>query len=114
MKIKTTIPVTYNAGIASQEQGLVTGTLRMCIQDLTMGGYNFNYKYVSDTGLDLGGNNLSLSNDEINALYAVVKDSLPADLSYSDSTEYLYLLGMKIKMAETFNISPNDIEILMD
>ena len=114
MKIKTTIPVTYNSGIASQEQGLVTGTLRMCMQDLTMGGCNFNYKYVSDTGVDLDGNNLSLSNDEINGLYTQVKDLVPADLSYSDSTQYLYLLGMKIKMAETFGISPNDIEILMD
>lgn len=113
MKIKTTIPVTYNAGIASQEQGLVTGTLRMCMQDLTMGGYNFNYKYISDTGVDLGNNNLSLSNDEINGLYDIVKDSLPADLSYSESTKYLYLLGMKIKMAETFGISPNDIEIVI-
>ena len=114
MKIKTTIPVTYNSGIASQEQGLVTGTLRMCIQDLTMGGYSFNYNYISDSGIDLGNNNLSISNDEINALYEAVKAQTPSNLSYSDSTKYLYLLGMRIKMVETFGISPSDIEILLD
>lgn len=112
MKIKTIIPVTYNSGIASQEQELVIGTLRMCVQDLTQGVYNFNYTYVSDSGVNLGGNNLSLSKAEINGLYDLVKDMVPSNLSYSDSTQYLYLLGMKIKMAQTFGISPDDIEII--
>lgn len=114
MKIKTTIPVTYNSGIASQEQGLVTGTLRMCMVDLTIGTYNFNYNYASETGVNLGGNNSSLSSNEINGLYDIVNGSLPTDLSYSDATLFLYYLGMKVKMAETFGISTNDIEIILD
>ena len=47
MKIKTLVPVTYNTGINSQEENLVTGTLRMCMQDLSSGDYKFNYKYIS-------------------------------------------------------------------
>jgi hypothetical protein len=117
MKIKTTIPVTYNHGINSQEQSLVTGVLRMCMQELTDNEaipnyYNFNYKYTSDSGVELGGNNFSLSNTEINALYEIVKDELPIDLNYTDSTMYLYLLGMRIQMASTFNIAVSDIEII--
>lgn len=113
MKIKTIIPVTYNTGITLQEQGLVIGTINMCMQNLMMDGYNFNYRYVSESGIELGHNSLALSKDEINILYNIVKDLIPSYLSYTDATKYLYLLGMKIKMAETFGISVNDIEIIL-
>jgi hypothetical protein len=117
MKIKTKIPVTYNTGINSQEQQLVTGVLRMCVQDLNERGdmqnnYTFNYKYTSDSGVDLGGSNSILTYDEVNSLYELVKDELPTNLSYTESTEYLYLLGMRTKMANTFNINVSDIEII--
>lgn len=114
MELKTKIPVTYNSGIASQEQGIVSGKLRMCMQDLFSDTYNFNYNYKSDSGLDLGSNTFNLSNDEINNMYQYVKDEVPTDLSYTESVLYLYYLGMRIKMAETFGITINDIEIIIN
>lgn len=113
MELKTKIPVTYNSGIASQEQGIVSGKLRICMQDLFSDTYNFNYNYKTDSGVDLGSNNFNLSKDEINSIFQYVKTELPTDLSYTDSVLYLYYLGMRIKMAETFGISIDDIEIIM-
>lgn len=115
MKIKTTVPVTYNNGIASQETGLVTGTLSSCNQQVQFGfNSNFMFEYSSESGQTIANNMYPVSAEETNALYELVKDQVPSGLNYTDSTTYLYYLGFKIQMAQTFNISVNDIEIIID
>ena len=114
MKIKTKIPVTYNNGITGQETGLVTGTLQGCNQQLRFGfDSSYMFEYASESGQVIANNMYPVSAEETNGLYELVKGEVPTDLNYTDQTLYLYYLGMKIKMAETFGISVNDIEIVL-
>lgn len=114
MKIKTLVPVTYNNGITVQETGLVTGTLQGCQQALRFGfESNYMFEYTSESGQVIANNIYPVSAEETNALYEVVKGEVPTGLNYTDSTTYLYYLGFKIQMASTFNISVNDIEIIL-
>jgi hypothetical protein len=114
MKIKTLIPVTYNNGIAGQETGLVTGTLQGCNQQLRFGFDSaFMFEYTSESGQVLANNMYPVSAEDTNTLYEVVKGQVPAGLSYTDSTTYLYYLGFRIQMAGTFGITTADIEIIL-
>ena len=115
MKIKTNIPVTYNDGIASQVTGIVTGTINLVNQDYYRELYNFSFEYTDETGNRI--NNLTsftLTRDEINVFYDEIKDSVPTNIAYFETTEYIYYLGFRIEMAKTFSISPNDIDILVE
>lgn len=115
MKIKTLIPVTYNNGITGQETGLVIGDLTGCSQQLKFGfDSSYAFQYSSESNQTIANNIYQVSAEETNALYEVVKGEVPTDLNYTDSTTYLYYLGFRIQMAQTFNISVNDIEIIID
>jgi hypothetical protein len=115
MKIQTLIPVTYNDGIASQATGIVTGTIDFVNQDYYRELYNFTFSYVDESSKKI--NNIpsfTLTRDEINVFYDEIKDSVPTNIAYFETTEYIYYLGFKIEMAKTFGISPNDIDILVE
>ena len=115
MKIKTLIPVTYNNGVTGQETGIVTGTLSNCNQQLRFDfNSNFMYEYSTESGNILKNDMYPVNSEETNALYEVVKGEVPTGLNYTDSTTYLYYLGFRIQMAQTFGISVNDIEIIID
>ena len=115
MKLKTLVPVTYNNGIAGQETSTVEGILSTCNQQLT-GAFDSTYmfQYVSETGQVISSNLYPVSEEETNALYELVKDEVPTDLSYTDATTYLYYLGFRVKMAITFGIDTSDIEIIIN
>ena len=115
MKIKTLVPVTYNNGIASQETGLVTGTLQGCNQQLRFGfDSNFMFEYTSESGQTIANNIYAVSEEDTNTLYELVKDEVPTGLSYTETTTYLYYLGFRQKMAQTFGIEISDIEIILE
>ena len=114
MKIKTLVPVTYNNGIAGQETGLVTGNLQGCNQQLRFGfDSNYMYEYSNESGQVIANNMYPVSAEETNALYEVVKNEVPINLSYTQATEYLYYLGFRVQMAQLFGILESDIEIIM-
>jgi hypothetical protein len=115
MKIKTLVPVTYNNGITGQETGLVTGILLGCNQQLRFGfESNYMYEYINEINQIISTNIYPVSAEDTNALYELVKNEVPIDLSYVDTTTYLYYLGFRIQMANTFNIQVSDIEIIID
>ncbi len=116
MKIKTLIPVTYNSGIASQETGIVKGQINIINQDYYRNIYNFAVSYTNEAGdnINVAIPPFSLNKDEINAFYELIKQDIPADMAYFETTEYIYYLGFKIEMAKTFGITPNDIEIILE
>jgi hypothetical protein len=115
MKIKTLVPVTYNNGITGQETGLVTGTLQSCNQQLRFGfDSNYMFEYISESGKTIANNIYSVSEEDTNTLYELVKDEVPTGLSYTETTTYLYYLGFRQKMAQTFGIQVSDIEIIID
>ena len=114
MKLRTLIEVTYNDGLVGQATGIVEGHLSSCNQQLSFGfSSNFMYEYKTEAGQSLVNNMLQLSKEEINGLYEIVKSQIPADLDYTDSTQYIYYLGFKIEMAKTFGVEPADIEIIL-
>ena len=115
MKIQTLIPVTYNDGIASQATGIVTGIINFVNQDYYRELYNFTFSYVDESGKAISDTlPFTLTRDEINVFYDEIKDSVPTNIAYFETTEYIYYLGFKIEMAKTFGISPNDIDILVE
>jgi hypothetical protein len=114
MKIKTLVTVTYNNGITGQETGLVTGTLSSCNQQLRFGfESNYMFEYTSESGQTIANNMYPVSAEETNALYELVKSEVPTGLPYSETTTYLYYLGFRLQMAQTFGIDIDDIEIIL-
>lgn len=111
MKIRTKIPVKHNVGTATQEEDIVIGDLNLCIQDLKNGPFTFNYKYYTINNIDITTNSFSLTKDEVNGMYQMIGGLIPTGLDYTDSVMYLYYIGMMYKMAETFKVTPNDVEI---
>ncbi len=115
MKIKTLVPVTYNNGITGQETGLVIGVLQGCQQQLRFGfESNYMFEYTSESGQTIANNIYPVSAEETNALYDLVKSEVPTGLSYTDTTTYLYYLGFRVQMAQTFGIQVSDIEVIID
>ena len=115
MKIQTLIPVTYNDGIASQATGIVTGIINIVNQDYYREQYSFSVDYIDAAGKRINTvQPFTLTRDEINVFYDEIKDLVPTNISYFETTEYIYYLGFKIEMAKTFGISPDDIEILVE
>jgi hypothetical protein len=115
MKIKTLVRVTYNNGITGQETGLVTGVLQGCTQGLRFGfESNYMFEYTSESGQTIANNMYPVSAEETNALYELVKSEVPTGLSYSETTTYLYYLGFRQQMAQTFGIDIDDIEIILE
>lgn len=113
MKLVTKTPVAYNSGLVSTTTGIVEGILHGCNQQIRFGfDSSFMYEYKAADGTVLASKPLNLTKEEIDGLYEVVKTSIPTGLSYTDSTTYLYYLGMKLKMAETFGITAADIDIV--
>jgi len=114
MKIKTKIPVTYNNGFSNQETGIVTGEIMICMQDYLSKNYNFNFQYLNENGMVINtmSSNFILTKDEVNELYNSIKSSIPKNLEHFETIELIYNIGFKVKMAETFGITINDIETI--
>jgi hypothetical protein len=115
MKIKTLVPVTFNSGIASQQTAKVEGEIIIVRQDYLRDNYNFMFTYKTEAGeqIQTPSSDFSLTKDEINAFYDVVKAGVPTDMKYFETTQYVYYLGFKVEMAKTFGIAPNNIEIIL-
>lgn len=114
MKIQTLIPVTYNSGIANQETSIIEGKINIVSQDYLREMYNFNFQYLNQSGevINTNSSNFSLTKEEIDSFYDIVKSEVPNDMQYFETTEYIYYLGFKVRMAETFGITADDIEII--
>jgi len=115
MKIKTLIPVTFNSGIASQQTSKVEGEIIIVRQDYLRDNYNFlfSYKTESEQIIQTPSSDFTLTKEEVNALYDEIKNEVPNNMEYFETTQYIYYLGFKIQMANTFGITENDIEIIL-
>lgn len=115
MKIKTLIPVTYNSGIASQQTSIVEGEIIIIRQDYLRDNYNFLFSYKNESGemIQTPSSDFTLTKEEVNALYDEIQNEIPNNMEYFETTQYIYYLGFKIQMANTFGITENDIEIIL-
>jgi hypothetical protein len=115
MKLITKQSISFNDGVAGQNTGVVTGNLITCNQRFRAGLKSiFMYEYKTEGGKNILNNTHDVSDEDTNKLYELVKNEVPTGLSYTETTTYLYYLGMRLKMAETFKIQVSDIEIIID
>lgn len=114
MKIQTLTQVTYNSGFKSQETSIIKGKIIFVSQDYLREIYNFNFQYLNENGevINTNSSNFSLTKEEIDTFYDLIKLEVPTDLAYFETTEYIYYLGFKVRMADTFGINANQIEII--
>ncbi len=114
MKLVTKVPVTYANSINTLTSGIIEGKLIGNNQGFRF-DYNstFAYEYNALDGFTIKSSSVTYTKEEINALYELVKAQIPTGLSYVDTTEYLYYLGMRVEMAATFGITTADIEIIL-
>lgn len=118
MKIRTKVPVTYNSGIKATESAIVEG--HIISSSWTKGDYSelgFNYAYAlpadeegNITVIHQGG--FTIQGEQIEGLYQAIKDSVPGGLTYAETQQYLHYAGFVIEMAQTFEVSPSDIEVV--
>lgn len=115
MKLKTLIPVSYANGINTLTEGIIEGKLIGNTQGFRFGySSSFGYEYNSLDGYIIKSASVQYTSEEINSLYELVKTEIPLNLPYTEITEYLYYLGMRVKMSETFGITINDIELVIE
>lgn len=116
MNLVTKTPVTYANSVNTLTTGIIEGNLfgnnqQFRFEDTFDSGYAYQYK--AEDGYVIENSIFTVNKEQTNALYELVKNQVPTGLSYTDSTLYLYYLGMKVKMAEKFNTSVDNIEIVM-
>jgi len=115
MKLRTKIAVSFNDGITGQSNAIVDGVLNSSHQMLRFGfESNFGFEYLKDGDVRITQNNFSITKQDVDVLYELVKTEIPSGLTYTETTLYIYYLGMRVKMAATFGISVDDIEIIID
>ena len=111
--IKTLVDVTCaEQGKALPYTGLVVGEI-LAVNNNHLGqvlGVNFAYK--KEDGTTLLSDVKVYTYAEANALYEAVKGGLTPNLSYSDMEKELFEMGFKIEMADTFNITVEQIETI--
>jgi hypothetical protein len=114
MKLKTLVPVTFNTGINTQESEIVEGNLIACLNSIDpILDFSFSYEYISESGHRFGSSPFKFSESQVNELYEAIKTQVPTGMSYTDSTLFLYYVGMRVQMAATFGITVEQIDIIL-
>lgn len=107
--LKTTVTVSCNLqGKAMPTQAKVVGKLGTKV--LRDNGIEVGFDYRTEAGeLVVSGAN-TYTWEQVNALWEVVKPSVPADATFEELINVAFLEAFKIEMADTFGITTNEIE----
>lgn len=113
MKLRTLIPVTYTDGIAATETGIVEMTLGSgsYTNDFTSISVNYTYQKEDGTVIRKDAFNI-IGAPTINAIFAAIQPSLPPFQNEVENTQWKFILGAQLEMANTFKIAPNNIQII--
>lgn len=119
MRIRTKINVDYSVGISpsSFETGIVEGVIDSAgwinnPETDVFDTVGINYKYVDTNGNDLHRDGLTIvGTAELEGLYQAVKGSIPEGLDNASTEQVKFYLSFIQSMAQTFGISPTDIEV---
>lgn len=110
MKIQTTVPVEFNTGINQKKNAVVCGVIQNAV--FMPNGFGANFVYTEENGTPIHQNAFELTNEDTNNLHEQIKNDVPEGLSFTDRMQHLFYLGFIFQMAETFEILPNQIEII--
>lgn len=113
MRLRSKIPVTFNAGIRLQEQGIVTMTLGSVAYSNDFTEIGVNYTYYKEDGTQIRTSAFFINGEAtINALFNAIKGFLPPFQNEVQSTRDKFMWGARFEMANTFGITVNDIEFI--
>jgi hypothetical protein len=112
MTIKTKVPVTYNSGVTGTSEGIVSGIINDAswINDFNCIGVN--YQYFDENGRAFHIDSFTINEDQIDALYEAIKESIPSTGTYRDIERFKFYLGFVFQMAQTFELNIDQIEIV--
>lgn len=116
MKIKTKIPVKYNNGLLNVETGLLFGKIQNVIIYSDFNNVEIVYQYEDENGNVIHQNVFVIKDDEIDNLSLNIFNLLPENYNELPERERMkmkYYSGFAIKMAETFEINIEDLEIIL-
>lgn len=111
MKIRTKIDVTYNPDVTGSTTGKVEGVITNTawLNDFNELGVNY---YYGAEGVPFYNNGFTISNGDIDTMYEAVKESIPKNLGYRETTMFTYYFGFIFEMAQKFGIETSEIEIV--
>lgn len=113
MKLRTLIPVTYTDGIAATETGIVEMTIQSVSYSNNFTNIGVNYTYLKPDGSVIRKDAFSLNGAaSINAIFALIEPNLPPFENEVENTQWKFILGAQLEMANTFKIDPTNIEII--
>lgn len=115
MKIKTTIDVTYFNG-----EQVKTGKLYASVMEagyaMNFNHLSFAYRLFEENDSFISQSNITLIGEEID-LSAAQLDStnymIPQEFTERQKIEYRFAIILKLKLAQQFSLSLNDIEIVL-
>jgi len=109
--IKTLVNVTCaEQGKALPYNGKVVGKILGVNNNYTGDLIGVNYEYQKEDGTLLLSGVKVLTYTEADAFYEQIKAGLTANLPYSEAQSEIFYTAFKVEMADTFNISPSEIE----
>lgn len=115
MYLKTKQPVTCSvANEATPYTGILLGKIISTDLKNLQSGVTVGIEYCKGNGTNQAilSKPKTLTNDEVNAFYDAIKNSLPPFTNYMNHESWIYYTAFKIEMAQTYGISPNDIDII--
>lgn len=112
MKIQTTVDIEYTVELNKKKTGKIQGVIQNSV--FSPQGFGANYMYLDSNGLPIHQAGFQIDNAATNALHEQLKGDIPEGLSFTDHMQHMFYLGFILQMAETFNIAPNQIEIIND
>jgi len=114
MILKTTVSVDYNAGITGTENGVVLGKLGNVVWENDFNKIGANYAYFDIDGRQLFQGAFFIENEEIDIFHNQIKASIPTDQDKRDTERNTFTIAFIHKMAETFGITTDEIELIAE
>ena len=114
MKIKTTTDVTYFDG-EQVKTGKIYATILDAGFSLNFNNLSFGYRLYNENDNIINQGVYSLLGDEIDVVGAKIDAMnymIPQEFTERQKNEYRFAIILKLKFAEQFSISLNDIEIV--
>jgi len=114
MKLVSNIGLTYSTGVSSTDTGIIEGHIISHEKDKNkIVQILFSYKKPDGTTILTEWFPQGITEEEADALYAAVAANLPdiAVVGFSAWNEALFYEAFRIKMAETFGVTTDKIDI---
>lgn len=111
--LQSNVDIVFNkAGdITGKDTAKLIGKVKAVYWSNDFTSVDVNYQYLSDSISVIKESVYNVKGSEIQVLYDLVKNSIPSGLDKRATENYMFVAAMRILMAQTFSISPNNITV---